>query len=221
MSVNEILSEAKQRVAIADFLREELKAAGFSSVRMTKTPLGVNITLETGRPGRVIGPGGKNIKDLSELLARKFGLKNPQISVVEVPNPMLDPNIIATRIAEAMEKGIKYRRIIRLYLRKIASAGAIGAQIKVQGKLTTERSRFEKFTFGYLPATGNPREKFVQVATKNILLPQGLVGIKVKIVSPNATFPDQVKIVEATARPSPIQGEEGEKGEVTDDKIEG
>jgi len=220
MSVHEIIAEAKQKAAIEDFLREELKSAGFSSVKMVKTPLGVNITLEAGRPGRVIGPGGKNIKDLSELLANKFGLKNPQISVVEVTNPMLDPNIVATRIGEAMEKGVKYRRIIRLYLKKIASAGALGAQIKVQGKLTTERSRFEKFTFGYLQATGDAKEKFVKTATKNILLPQGLVGIKVKIVSPHAVFPDQIKlIVSAPQQPGTTEVKE-EKGEVENVKVE-
>jgi len=219
MSVSEIISEAKQGVAIEDFLREELKSAGFSSVKIVKTPLGVNITLVVGRPGRVIGPGGKNIRDLSELLASRFGLKNPQISVVEMENPMLDPNIVATRIAESMEKGIKYRRIIRLYLKKIASAGALGAQIKVQGKLTTERARFEKFSLGYLPATGDPKEKFVRVATRNILLPQGLTGIKVKIVPPDATFPDQMEVVEAVEQPEAKQGEE-EKGEVGNDKVQ-
>lgn len=190
------IQEAKKKVLIEEFLKEYLKSAGYSSMKMVETPIGTSITLVVGRPGQVIGPGGKNIRELSEILSQRFGLKNPQISVVELKDPFLDPYVVATRIGEAIERGIKYRRAVRLYLRRIQAAGAVGAEIKVQGKLTTERSRFEKYRFGYLPASGDPKDKFVRVATVSILVPQGLIGIKVKILPPGVKLPDQVEVLE-------------------------
>jgi len=195
MSIKEIVSDAKLRARVEEFLKKELKAAGFSEMKMVKTPLGVNLTLIVGHPGQVIGPGGRNIRDLSDKLETNFGLKNPQISVTELENPMLDANIVATRIAEALERGIRYRRVLRLYMRRIKEAGAIGAQVRLAGKLTSERSRFEKYTFGYIPSTGEPKERQLRVATMNLLLPQGLLGIKVKILPPSAKFPDQVEVL--------------------------
>ena len=195
MSMKEIISDAKLRVGVEEFLKKELKAAGFSEMKIVKTPLGVNLTLIVGHPGQVIGPGGRNIRELSDKLATNFGLKNPQISVTELENPMLDANVVATRIAEALERGIRYRRVLRLYMRRIKEAGAIGAQIRLAGKLTSERSRFEKYTFGYIPSTGEPKERQLRVATMNLLLPKGLIGIKVKILPPNAKFPDQVEVL--------------------------
>jgi len=195
MSMKEIISDAKLRTSVEEFLKKELRTAGFSEMKMVKTPLGVNLTLIVGHPGQVIGPGGRNIRELSDKLATNYGLKNPQISVTELENPMLDANVVATRIAEALERGIRYRRALRLYMRRIKEAGALGAQLRLAGKLTSERSRFEKYTFGYIPSTGEPKERQLRVATRNLLLPQGLLGIKVKILPPNAKFPDQVEVL--------------------------
>ena len=215
LSVKEIVADAKLKTDVEEFLKKELRSAGFSDMKMVKTPLGVNLTLIVGHPGQVIGPGGRNIRELSDKLVTKFGLKNPQISVTELENPMLDPNVVATRIAEGLERGIRYRRVLRLFMRRIKEAGALGAQIRLAGKLTSERSRFEKYTFGYIPSTGEPKERQLRVATRNLLLPQGLLGIKVKILPPDARFPDQVTIL----KPQDIQPREDKKeGEKHDEE---
>jgi small subunit ribosomal protein S3 len=215
LSVKEIVADAKLKTDVEEFLKKELRSAGFSDMKMVKTPLGVNLTLVVGHPGQVIGPGGRNIRELSDKLVTKFGLKNPQISVTELENPMLDPNVVATRIAEGLERGIRYRRVLRLFMRRIKEAGALGAQIRLAGKLTSERSRFEKYTFGYIPSTGEPKERQLRVATRNLLLPQGLLGIKVKILPPDARFPDQVTIL----KPQDIQPREDKKeGEKHDEE---
>lgn len=217
MSVKEIVRDAKLRTGVEEFLKRELRSAGFSDMRMVKTPLGVNITLVVGHPGQVIGPGGRNIRELSDKLVTKFKLKNPQISVTELENPMLDPSIVATRIAEALERGIRYRRVLRLFMRRVKEAGAIGAQIRLAGKLTSERSRFEKYTFGYIPSTGEPKERQLRVATRNLLMPQGLLGIKVKILPPNARFPDQVEILKPQAQQPQEEKKEVEKADKEED----
>ena len=81
-----------------DYLRKEIKEAGFSHVEISKTPVGTKITLYVTRPGIVIGRKGGNIKSLTDKLESDFGLKNPQIAVEEVSNPDLSPSVMLSLI---------------------------------------------------------------------------------------------------------------------------
>ena len=72
---------------LKDYLREKIKDAGFSDVEISKTPTGTRIVLHVTRPGIVIGRKGSGIRELTEKLGSEFGLKNPQISVSEIPKP--------------------------------------------------------------------------------------------------------------------------------------
>ena len=73
-----------------DYLRKEIKEAGFSRVEISKTPVGTKITLFVVRPGIVIGRKGGNIKSLTDKLESDFGLKNPQDPVYDFLHNNLD-----------------------------------------------------------------------------------------------------------------------------------
>jgi small subunit ribosomal protein S3 len=76
-------------------------------------------------------------------------------------------------------------------------AGALGAEIVISGKLTTERARFEKFRAGYFPRCGEPALRATKKAEAHVLLKPGIIGVRVKIMPPDAYFPDRVKILDA------------------------
>lgn len=76
-------------------------------------------------------------------------------------------------------------------------AGGAGAEIIISGKLRTERARFEKFRDGYLPKSGDPANRNLREAVMHVQLKPGMYGIRVRILPPNASFPDQVQIAEA------------------------
>ena len=194
MSYRVFISEAKTKSELNEFLKVYLKDAGYGGVQLAKTPLGTTVSIAASRPGLVIGPGGRNIRELGEVLESRFSMKNSQINVVEVEKPFLDPEIVASRICDALEKGVRYRRVIRWALKKVTDSGALGVQIKVSGKLSSDRSRFANFTVGYVPSSGDMVLKSVRRATKNVLLPQGLIGVKVKILPQDAKLPDRFKI---------------------------
>jgi small subunit ribosomal protein S3 len=191
-----VLEFGKLNQMIDDFLMDYLKDAGYNGVRLTNVPMGLVVTIYTSKPGVVIGPDGRSIRELQDVLSKKFGLENPQVNVAEVEKPDLEPQLVAQMICRALERGVKYRRAARIALRRIIAAGAVGCEIRIAGKLTTDRSRFEKFTYGYLPAAGDPAAKNVKVGKARVLLPQGLIGVKVKILE-KASFPDEVQLVEA------------------------
>ncbi|MGC8832127.1 MAG: 30S ribosomal protein S3 [Thermoproteota archaeon] len=191
-----VLEFGKLNQMIDDFLVDYLKDAGYNGVRITNVPMGLVVTIYTSKPGVVIGPDGRSIRELQDILNKKFGLENPQVNVAEVEKPDLEPQLVAQMICRALERGVKYRRAARIALRRIIAAGAVGCEIRIAGKLTTDRSRFEKFTYGYLPAAGDPAAKHVKVGKARVLLPQGLIGVKVKILG-DASFLNEVQVMEA------------------------
>ena len=189
------VSEGMRRMEIDEFLTARLKRAGYAGVEMQKTPLGTRITIYAERPGVVIGRGGVNIKEISEILEKRFGVENPQIAVAQVQIPELNARIMALRIGRAMERGIHFRRAAFIALRQIMEAGAKGVEIIINGKLRSERARYEKLKAGELLKSGKPKEELVDEAVIYISLKPGIYGIKVRIMPPVKT-PDDIAIKE-------------------------
>jgi len=192
--VKRVIKDSIERLEIDELLSQEFEQAGYGGISLAKTPLGTQITLYTMRPGRVIGKRGRSIKTVSERLEQELKLPNPQITVVEVEIPELNPNIMASRIANALERGVHFRRAIFWALRRIMDSGALGCEVTLRGKLRSDRHHFEKISEGYLPKSGDPSIKYVKKATIHIKMKMGVYGITVKIVPPEAIFPDKVKL---------------------------
>jgi small subunit ribosomal protein S3 len=194
--VKHFVSESLKKTEIDEFLRMEFEKAGYGGVDIAKTPLGTHIVVYAMRPGLIIGRGGETIKELATVLEQKFQLPNPQISVAEIEVPEFNPYVVASRVASALKRGVHFRRAGFWALQQVMEAGALGAEIIISGKLRTERARFEKFRDGYLPKSGDPALKYIRKTELNVQLKPGLYGIKVRIVPPDAAFPDQVQILE-------------------------
>jgi small subunit ribosomal protein S3 len=183
-------------VEVDELLADEYEGAGYGGITLTKTPLGTQINLFAMRPGRVIGKRGRAIKSASERLETELGLPNPQITVVEVEVPEMNPQIMASRVANALERGVHFRRSIFWSLRRIMDSGAIGCEVILKGPLRSSRSRFEKVVEGYVPKSGDPALKFVRTATMHVKMKRGVLGVTVNIVPPDAKFPDKVELGE-------------------------
>ncbi len=192
--VKRIIRDSIEKVKVDELLAEEYEQAGYGGITLTKTPLGAQINLFAMRPGRVIGKRGRAIKAASERLEMELGLSNPQITVVEVEVPELNPRIMAARVANALERGVHYRRAIFWSLNRTMEAGAIGCEILIKGPLRSNRGRFEKVIEGYVPKSGEPALKYVKTATVHVKMKKGTFGVNVSIVPPDAKFPDKINL---------------------------
>ena len=179
---------------INEYLRSELVRAGFAGDEIQKTPLGVRITLKTSRPGLVIGKGGKRIQEITDILQEKFGLEMPQIEVEEVPNPDLNAQIMAERLAYSLDRGRHYRRAGYYILRKIMDSGARGTEIIVSGKVTSQRARTTVFRAGTMKKSGQPAQEGVDRGVAQCIQKSGTLGIIVKIMHADIRLGDTVKI---------------------------
>jgi len=175
---------------LKDYLREKIKDAGFSDVEISKTPTGSRIVLHVTRPGIVIGRKGVGIRELTEVLGTKFGLKNPQISVLEIPKPELSPSVMCNRLASHIERGTAFRRATMWTLQQIMENGAMGVQITVSGKLRGDRSAFEKHSLGILPRAGHHAEVIVAEDIAHVKTPMGLIGIRIRIARKEKLVPE-------------------------------
>jgi len=181
---------------INEFLRSELVRAGFAGVDIQKTPLGTRIVLRTSRPGLVIGKGGKRIREITDLLEEKFDLEMPQIEVEEVQNPDLDAQIMAERLAYSLDRGRHYRRAGYYILRKVMDAAARGVEIKIAGKVTSQRARTQYFRAGTMKKSGHPAQEAIDKGVAQCIQKSGTLGVIVKIMYADFKTGDGVHIKE-------------------------
>jgi small subunit ribosomal protein S3 len=194
--VKHFITEAVKKTEIDEYLQTKLDRAGYGGVTISKTPLGTHIVIYAMRPGLVIGRGGETIRELASFLEQKFKVSNPQISVSEIEVPELNAYVVASRVASALQRGVHFRRAGFWSLNQVMEAGALGAEIIISGKLRTERARFEKFRAGYLVKCGEPSLKYMQRAEVHVQLKPGVFGVRVRIMPPDAQFPDKLHIIE-------------------------
>ncbi|MCD6241566.1 30S ribosomal protein S3 [Candidatus Bathyarchaeota archaeon] len=218
-TIKHFISESVKKAQIDEFLQKELENAGYGGVEITRTPLGTHVVIYAMRPGVVIGRGGETIRQLAKTLEEKFGLPNPQISVAEIEVPELNAYVVASRIASALRRGVHFRRAGFWALNQIMEAGALGAEIIISGKLRTERARYEKFRAGYLPKSGEPAMKYMRKAEVHVQLKPGIFGVKVRIMPPDAEFPDKIKILE-TVEKTPSETAESAEAETEEKEAE-
>jgi len=175
---------------LKDYLRAAIKDAGFSHAEISKTPTGTRVALHVTRPGIVIGRKGSGIRDLTEKLTTDFGLKSPQISVIEIEKPELAPSVMCNRMASHLERGTAFRRATMWTLKQIMEGGAMGVQITISGKLRGDRSAFEKHTAGILPRAGHHAEVLVDEDIVHVGTAMGLIGVRIRIARKDKLVPE-------------------------------
>ena len=193
-TTKDYLLKKYQKNAIDEYLAEELKNAEYGGVELRRTPLGDRVILKVGRVGLAIGGRGRNIHRITEALREQYELDNPQIEVTEVENPELDARIMAFRLASSLERGRHFRRSAHGIIRRILSIGAKGIEIKISGKITSQRARVETFRAGFVAKAGDPAERYVDIGKATALIRRGLIGIQVRIMRGDAILPDDIAI---------------------------
>ena len=148
MIEKDFVTEGLRRTRIDEYLEKELERAGYGGMEIQVTPLGTMVVVYAERPGMVIGRGGKTVRAITQNLKTKFDLDNPQVEVKEVSVPELNARIMASKIANMLQRGMHFRRVAYSTIRKIMGAGAQGVEITISGKIRGSRSAVAKFTEG-------------------------------------------------------------------------
>jgi len=190
------IRESTNRILIKEFLIKKVEGAGFGGMTIQRTPMGTRINIVVERPGMVIGKGGSKIKQITSDIREKFDVDNPQIEIQEAgSNASLNAQIMAEKLAEALERGWHFRRAGHSTVRRIMGSGAKGVQVVIAGKITGSRHRTEKFTQGHIKYCGETAKQVMDRGFAVAKLKAGVLGVKVNIMKPDSKLPDEIDIL--------------------------
>lgn len=197
MEERKVVKFKKDEFAIREYIKGSLGKGKVSKVKISYTPVGEKIIVSTHKPGLVIGRKGEKIGELTRVLKTKFKLENPHIEIDEIKKPEFDAQLMADEIALGLERlgPLKFKVLGYRTLQKIMSAGALGVEIRLHGKLPGSRAKQWRFAQGYLKKTGHAA-KVVDRAQARAETKPGTVGVRVSILSPEAKLLDRIKIDE-------------------------
>ena len=212
MEERNVVKFKKEEFVVREYIKKSLGKGKVSKVRIQYTPIGEKIIISTHKPGLIIGRKGEKIEELTKILKTRFKLGNPHIEIDEIKQPEFDAQIMADEIALALERfgPIRFKVIAYRALQKIVDAGALGVEIRLNGKLPGARAKHWRFAQGYLKKTGDSA-KVVDRAQARAETKPGTVGIKVSILSPYSVLNDKIKIDEELIKRLKENSEEPEE----------
>lgn len=166
---------------IRTYLLPFMKSASISDIKINRNSRGdqVELTIETARPGILVGQQGSGIETLSKNL-KKVLQNNRQIriNIVEIENPDLNAALIADYVVEQLEKRIAFRRAIRKAMQRAQVAKASGIKIQVSGRLNgAEMARSEWIREGRVPLQTLRAD--IDYSTREANTIYGILGVKV------------------------------------------
>ncbi|MEO8068610.1 MAG: 30S ribosomal protein S3 [Flavobacteriales bacterium] len=203
---------------IRQYLMARLKKASVSKIVIERTMKLVTVTINTARPGVIIGKGGTEVDKLREEL-KKFTGKDVQINIFEIKRPEMDARLVADSIARQLEGRISFRRAMKMAVASSMRMGAEGIKITVSGRLNgAEIARTETYREGRVPL--HTLRADIDFAITEAHTKMGRIGVKCWIMrgevfgkrdlSPNV---GQSKTAAAGGRgPRPMGGDRDRRG---------
>ncbi len=132
-------------------LMEDLKQAAVSKIVIERPHKKCRVTVHSARPGIVIGKKGADIEKLRRKVA-KLTASEVHINIVEVRKPETDANLVATSIAQQLERRVAFRRAMKRAVQSAMRLGAEGIRISCGGRLGgAEIARTEWYREGRVP----------------------------------------------------------------------
>ena len=164
---------------IRKYLNVRLAKAGISKIYIERTLKLLTVTINTARPGLIIGKAGSEVDKLKEELKKLTG-KDVQINISEVKRPELDAVLVAQNIAKQIEGRVQYRRAIKTAITSTMRIGAEGIKVSISGRIGgAEMSRTEHYKEGRTPL--HTLRADIDYALAEAHTTYGRIGVKVWI----------------------------------------
>jgi small subunit ribosomal protein S3 len=167
---------------VRQFLTTRLKDASVSRIAIERAAKKVNITIQTARPGIVIGKKGEDIEKLRQETAKLLGMavNDVRLNISEIRKPELDSKLVADSIAQQIEKRVMFRRAMKRAVMSTMRSGALGVKVRVSGRLNgSEIARTEWYREGRIPL--HTFRADIDYGLSEARTTYGVIGVKVWI----------------------------------------
>jgi len=164
---------------IRNYLNARINKGGISKIIIERTLNRITISINTSRPGIIIGKGGGEVDKIREEIKKITG-KDVQINIVEIRRPEIDAAIVGETIAKQLEARVHFRRALKMAISSAMRLGVEGIKVKVSGRLGgAEIARSEEYKDGRTPL--HTFRADIDYALKEAHTIYGIIGIKVWI----------------------------------------
>jgi len=174
---------------VADLLHEDLRIrklleeiyvnSSVSRIEIERSKNRVIITVNTAKPGMVIGREG-SIKNEVVAKLKKLTGKDVFLNVKEIKRPEVDAQLVARSMAQQLENRASFRRVQKMAIQRAMRAGAKGCKTLVSGRLGgAEMARSEGYSDGNVPL--HTLRANIDYSTAEATTTYGKLGIKVWI----------------------------------------
>lgn len=183
---------------VRGFLRKKLAEASVSRIDIERAANKVNITIQTARPGIVIGKKGEDIEKLRQDTAKLLGrpVADIRLNIAEIRKPELDAQLVADGIAQQIEKRVMFRRAMKRAVMSTMRSGALGIKVRLSGRLNgAEIARTEWSREGRIPL--HTFRADIDYGFGEARTTYGVIGVKVWI------FKGEVFEKEDLSKPAP------------------
>jgi small subunit ribosomal protein S3 len=167
---------------VRKFLTTKLHEASVSRIQIERAAKKVNITIQTARPGIVIGKKGEDIEKLRLETAKllSMAVADVRINIAEIRKPELDSQLVADSIAQQIEKRVMFRRAMKRAVMSTMRSGALGVKVRVSGRLNgSEIARTEWYREGRIPL--HTFRADIDYGLSEAHTTYGIIGVKVWI----------------------------------------
>ena len=166
---------------IRTYLNKLSKTASISNIHINRNGLSdqIQINIETGRPGVLVGENGSGIKTLLSNIKKLLPeSRQLTINIVEVEKVNLNASLIGDLVVEQLEDRVAFRRAMRRALQSALDENVNGIKIQVSGRLNgAEIARSEWIREGRVPLQTLRAD--IDYATKEAKTIYGILGVKV------------------------------------------
>ncbi len=179
---------------VREFLKKKLTDASVSRVQVERAAKKVSITIQTARPGIVIGKKGEDIEKLRAETAKMLGLPllDVRLNISEIRKPELDAQLVAESIAQQIEKRVMFRRAMKRAVMSTMRSGALGIKVRMSGRLNgAEIARTEWYREGRIPL--HTFRADIDYGLAEARTTYGIIGIKVWIFKGEVFEPAQLE----------------------------
>lgn len=172
----------EQETKIRKYLGTKLKDAAIDAIGIERNAKEMKIIILAGKPGVIIGRGGKGLEDVRKYIERNIlqFKQKVDIKVQEVRQPALSAQIVAQSVANEIERRMPFRRVMKQSIERVMNAGAKGIKIGLAGRLNgVEIARNEKLSAGKMSLITMRSDVDYAFVEANTIY--GKIGVKVWI----------------------------------------
>ena len=160
-------------------IKEMLPDAGIAKVEIERNANQVTVSINTARPGIVIGRGGQRVDELRTNLEKLTGRKL-RVNISEIRVPEIEAPLVARAVAEQIGRRVSHRRAIKQAAGRAMQRGALGVRIRVAGRLGgSDMGRVDTERQGRVPL--HTLKADVDYGTSEAKTTLGRIGVKVWI----------------------------------------